>query len=98
MSRNERSTKMTLIITKMNYFFRAEVDVRPGDFLRILNDNGSPAKLDWSKTIVIDSTKLIVLNPDTLISGTTVSNAIGCLRRAVLNHRFKVMHKTDVYW
>lgn len=33
---------------------------------------------------------LIIVQPDILLSGTAISNAIGCKRRAVLNERFKV--------
>uniref|UniRef100_F6USX3 DNA replication ATP-dependent helicase/nuclease n=1 Tax=Ciona intestinalis TaxID=7719 RepID=F6USX3_CIOIN len=40
-------------------------------------------------TVIDGKTNLLVHHPDTLISGTTVSNSLGCLRRAVLSERFK---------
>ena len=67
--------------------------VKPGDFIRFLDGTGTAAELSYDEAIKVNSSKIVILNPDVLISGTTVSNAIGCLRRAVINHRFKVRLK-----
>lgn len=38
---------------------------------------------------------LLVLQPDSLISGTSISNSIRCMRRAVLGEMFKVNRFTE---
>ena len=52
---------------------------------------GSNAPVRNNETLLVNSRQnLIVVQPDILVSGTTVSNGLGCLRRAVLCERFKV--------
>jgi len=72
---------------------RAELNVEVGDKLNRLRDDAAETASDdaIAEAVVIDSKQnLIVHHPDLLVSSTTVSNALGCLRKAVLNERFKV--------
>jgi len=61
-----------------------------GDEINLILDEKSlkhkndPIEVDLKQNVV-------VAHPDLLISGTTVSNGLGCLRRAVLSERFKVV-------
>ena len=42
---------------------------------------------DW---VIDDMNGLLVVNPDMLISGTSIVSTLFCMRKAVLNERFKV--------
>ena len=42
---------------------------------------------DW---VIDDMNGLLVVNPDVLISGTSIVSTLFCMRKAVLNERFKV--------
>ena len=46
------------------------------------------ANKDW---VIDDMNGLVVVNPDLLISGTSIVSTLFCMRKAVLNERFKVM-------
>ncbi|XP_078492398.1 DNA replication ATP-dependent helicase/nuclease DNA2 [Ciona intestinalis] len=71
---------LTLVL--INY--RAESNLDSGDIINLIpNQDTEPC------TVIDGRTNLLVHHPDTLISGTTVSNSLGCLRRAVLSERFK---------
>ena len=53
------------------------------------NSNNSNNSTNIDTVIILDSDHgICVVNPDILISGTTVGGAFPCSRRAVLNDRF----------
>ena len=64
-----------------------ECRVQPGDVVNVL--------ADWSDAAcgykVDDLTGLLVVNPDSLVSGTSVVSTLFCKRKAVLNEIFKGM-------
>ncbi|KAM8924632.1 DNA replication ATP-dependent helicase/nuclease DNA2 [Pelodytes ibericus] len=62
--------------------------INPGDIIHL---EGS-CTLDNTWIISRDSGYLI-LSPDLLVSGTTIANAIRCLRRSVLSEKFRVCEK-----
>ena len=66
-----------------------ETNLEPGDTINLIidDDDTSENKVDIKVNFKQNA---VVVHPDILISGTTVSNALGCLRRAVLSERFKV--------
>ncbi|CAK8687740.1 unnamed protein product [Clavelina lepadiformis] len=66
-----------------------ELKVQQGDYVNVITNNNGTARNNQA-TIKVEMTKnLIVVHPDHLISGTTISNAFGCLRRAIISERFK---------
>ena len=69
------------------FTFRTDCTVEPGDTLNLIIDDKT--KREFVKVGLKQN--VFIAHPDILISGTTVSNALGCLRRAVLQERFKVM-------
>lgn len=70
---------------KLDGFWSQSV-VSEGDIVHILFTNLA------DEHFTIDNSKgLIVINPDFLISGTSVVSAVFCRRKAVLNERFKGM-------
>ncbi|XP_040218108.1 DNA replication ATP-dependent helicase/nuclease DNA2 [Rana temporaria] len=73
-----------LCILKDDWF---ELLVKPGDLIHL---EGDCIQNTW--TISRDSGYLI-FNPDLLISGTSIANAIRCLRRSVLSEKFKASDK-----
>uniref|UniRef100_H2ZHQ5 DNA replication ATP-dependent helicase/nuclease n=1 Tax=Ciona savignyi TaxID=51511 RepID=H2ZHQ5_CIOSA len=64
-----------------------------GDIVNLVPENTGAVK--GNCTVVDDKNNILVLHPDALISGTTVSNGLGCLRRAILNERFKIPTNAD---
>ncbi|NWH27447.1 DNA2 nuclease, partial [Grus americana] len=60
------------------------VPVVPGDIIHL---EGECSSGTW---IINDQSGYLVLYPDLLLSGTTISNSIRCMRRAVLSERFRV--------
>ncbi|NWI50656.1 DNA2 nuclease, partial [Calyptomena viridis] len=59
------------------------VPVVPGDIIHL---EGECSSGTW---LINDQSGYLVLYPDLLLSGTTVSNSIRCVRRAVLSERFR---------
>jgi DNA replication ATP-dependent helicase Dna2 len=58
--------------------------IRPGTIVNVISNQIN------SKNIVIDNTDgLLVVNPDVLISSTSLSDSFQCLRRSVLKERIK---------
>ncbi|XP_018422579.1 PREDICTED: DNA replication ATP-dependent helicase/nuclease DNA2 [Nanorana parkeri] len=64
-----------------------DLHVKPGDIIHL---EGNNTQNTW--TVDRDSGYLI-LYPDLLISGTSIANAIRCLRRSVLGEKFKASDK-----
>uniref|UniRef100_A0A8B9E3T8 DNA replication ATP-dependent helicase/nuclease n=1 Tax=Anser cygnoides TaxID=8845 RepID=A0A8B9E3T8_ANSCY len=60
------------------------VPVVPGDIVHLEGDCSSGT---W---IIDEQFGYLILYPDLLLSGTTISNSIRCVRRAVLSERFRV--------
>ncbi|NXY18888.1 DNA2 nuclease, partial [Atrichornis clamosus] len=59
------------------------VPVVPGDIVHLEGERSSDT---W---VINDQSGYLVLYPDLLLSGTTISNSIRCMRRAVLSERFR---------
>ncbi|NXK49258.1 DNA2 nuclease, partial [Chauna torquata] len=59
------------------------VPVVPGDIIHLEGDCSSGI---W---IINEQSGYLILYPDLLLSGTTISNSIRCIRRAVLSEKFK---------
>ncbi|NXS61836.1 DNA2 nuclease, partial [Brachypteracias leptosomus] len=59
------------------------VPVVPGDIIHLEGDCSSGT---W---IINDQAGYLILYPDLLLSGTTISNSIRCMRKAVLSERFR---------
>ena len=62
-----------------------DTTVRQGDVVNVLGLDET--KNEW---IVDDLNGLLIVNPDLLISGTSIVSTLFCMRKAVLNERFKV--------
>ena len=60
--------------------------IRQGDIVNVLGLDEEVNK-DW---VIDDMNGLLVVNPDVLISGTSIVSTLFCMRKAVLNERFKV--------
>ena len=69
--------------------FRTNCPVDSGDVINVILDGTAHENISDSIKINMKE-NVIIVHPDILISGTTVSNGLGCLRRAVLSERFKV--------
>ena len=63
----------------------------PGDGINLILDE-TCSELECNPVEVDMRRNVVVVHPDLLINGTTVSNGLGCLRRAVLAERFKVQN------
>ncbi|XP_077973735.1 DNA replication ATP-dependent helicase/nuclease DNA2-like [Styela clava] len=88
--KNESSKADITCELKMGW---ANTKISKDDIINMIIDDGYEAN---NHKIIIDSqSNLIVTHPDLLISGTTVSNAIGCKRRAILSERFKNTESGD---
>ncbi|XP_065527044.1 DNA replication ATP-dependent helicase/nuclease DNA2 isoform X2 [Lathamus discolor] len=59
------------------------VPVVPGDIIHL---EGECSSGTW---VIDEQSGYLVLYPDLLLSGTTISNSIRCMRRAVLSERFR---------
>ncbi|XP_057259240.1 DNA replication ATP-dependent helicase/nuclease DNA2 [Pezoporus wallicus] len=59
------------------------VPVVPGDIIHL---EGKCSSGTW---VIDEQSGYLVLYPDLLLSGTTISNSIRCMRRAVLSERFR---------
>lgn len=68
--------------------YRESVPVVPGDIVHIEGDCSSGT---W---IISEQSGYLILYPDLLLSGTTISSSIRCMRKAVLSERFRVSVKT----
>lgn len=64
--------------------YRESVPVVPGDIVHLEGDCSSGT---W---IIDEQFGYLILYPDLLLSGTTISNSIRCVRRAVLSEKFRV--------
>ncbi|KQK84105.1 hypothetical protein AAES_51951 [Amazona aestiva] len=62
---------------------RESVPVVPGDIIHL---EGECSSGTW---VINEQSGYLVLYPDLLLSGTTISNSIRCMRRAVLSERFR---------
>lgn len=72
----------------MIYLFkRISVPVQPGDIIHLEGECNSGT---W---IINADSGYLILYPDVLLSGTTVSKSIQCMRRAVLSEKFRVSKK-----
>ena len=60
-------------------------DVQVDDIVNIL----SVDEKDDGKIVIDDMNGLIVINPDLLVSGTSIVSTLFCMRKAVLSERFK---------
>lgn len=65
-------------------FYRECVPVVPGDIVHLEGDCTSGT---W---IIDEQSGYLILYPDLLLSGTTISSSIRCIRRAVLSEKFRV--------
>ena len=63
-----------------------DTSIRQGDIVNVLGLDEEVNK-DW---VIDDMNGLLVVNPDVLISGTSIVSTLFCMRKAVLNERFKV--------
>lgn len=61
--------------------FRSDTHVQPGDTVNILVDRGQSVANERNVMIVNNSSGQIVVNPDLLLSGTTIVSGVHCLRR-----------------
>lgn len=68
----------------LRLFSREATPVRMGDVVHL---EGRPDGGSW---LVDREQGFLVLLPDSLISGTSISSSIRCMRRAVLGDMFKV--------
>ena len=66
-----------------------------GDIVNLLNTNDS--QYDSDQVLVIDdsSNNLIIVNPDRLMTGTSIVSTLFCMRKAVLNEWFKGIEGTN---
>lgn len=55
--------------------------MQPGDIVNILGDRGQSVENERNVMIVNNSSGQIVVNPDLLLSGTTIVSGVHCLRR-----------------
>lgn len=62
-------------------WFRSDTHVQPGDIVNILVDRGQSVANERNVMIVNNSSGQIVVNPDLLLSGTTIVSGVHCLRR-----------------
>ncbi|XP_076435197.1 DNA replication ATP-dependent helicase/nuclease DNA2-like [Babylonia areolata] len=86
--------------------FWSDTHVEPGDIVHLLlwgqgqywgqsDDNGNDD--DEGLMIVDDHQGQIIVNPDLLLSGTTIVSGVYCLRRSVLNEKFKGIDSKNVH-
>lgn len=69
--------------------YRESVPVVPGDIVHLEGDCSSGT---W---VINEQSGYLILYPDLLLSGTTISSSIRCMRKAVLSERFRVsVHAT----
>lgn len=68
----------------LRLFSRVSTPVRRGDVVHL---EGRPDAGSW---LVDREQGFLVLLPDSLVSGTSISSSIRCMRRAVLGDMFKV--------
>ena len=57
------------------YFYRLDTHVQAGDVVNIL------AKFQDNACHITDSEGLLIVNPDALLSGTTVVSSVFCMRK-----------------
>ena len=62
-----------------------DINVMAGDCIQIIGE------IDTTDICIIDNVnRIVIVNPDHLVSATTIADSFGCLRRAVLQDRVKV--------
>ncbi|XP_078269252.1 DNA replication ATP-dependent helicase/nuclease DNA2 [Rhinoraja longicauda] len=66
-------------------------EVKAGDMIHLEGEKHADT---W---IINRDTGYMIVNPDHLISGTSVVNSIRCMRRAVLNERFKACERGTIH-
>ena len=69
--------------------------VEKGDIVNILNTNDGQYNLDQVLVIDDSSNNLIIVNPDRLMTGTSIVSTLFCMRKAVLNEWFKGIEGTN---
>ncbi|XP_064619573.1 DNA replication ATP-dependent helicase/nuclease DNA2-like [Lineus longissimus] len=72
--------------------FWADTHVKAGDVINVLSHFDASGI-----SYVSDKQGLLVVNPDYLVSGTTVVGSVYCMRRSVLNAKFKGMDGRNVH-
>ncbi|XP_012939097.1 DNA replication ATP-dependent helicase/nuclease DNA2 isoform X2 [Aplysia californica] len=65
--------------------FWADTVVKEGDIVNIIGERSG------AEYVISDKSGLIVINPDLLLSGTLVVSSVFCLRKSVLNEKYKGM-------
>ncbi len=73
----------------MYMYYRSQTDIRPGDLIHLIGDIFDPlvsiSDISYNNNNVIiseDNNSAIIINPDNLISGTSIAGAgISCTRR-----------------
>ena len=60
---------------------RLETQVDVGNVVHLLSDNGGPHPCTDFDIVVSDDSGHIVVNPDLLLSGTTILSGVNCPRR-----------------
>lgn len=71
--------------------FRTSVPVQPGDIVHLEGECNSGT---W---IIDASVGYLILYPDLLLSGTTISNSIRCMRKTILSEKFRVSEKNIAF-
>ncbi|KAK7088075.1 hypothetical protein V1264_022042 [Littorina saxatilis] len=77
----------------------SDTHIAAGDIVHFLPREGhTPVLHDSDDDIVIDDDGgHMVVNPDLLLSGTTIVSGVYCLRRSVLNEKFKGVDSKNVH-
>nr|XP_014340487.1 PREDICTED: DNA replication ATP-dependent helicase/nuclease DNA2 isoform X2 [Latimeria chalumnae] len=91
---SEGNAETRLVITASKSSETPEQCILKDDWNSVLVKSGDIIHLEGEcnlDTWLINSNSgYLILNPDLLISGTSIANSIRCMRRAVLSERFKV--------
>ncbi|KAK7487914.1 hypothetical protein BaRGS_00020815 [Batillaria attramentaria] len=79
--------------------FWADTHVQEGDVVHVLSDSNQsgPNTTQNGVLVVSDTQGQIVVNPDLLLSGTVIVSGVYCLRRSVLNEKFKGIDGKNVH-
>ncbi|CAE1265881.1 DNA2 [Acanthosepion pharaonis] len=79
--------------TCMLYGFWCDSHVVPGDVVNVLGVSPDSSGVYH----ITNQEGLLVINPDTLVSGTSIVSTLFCMRKAILNERFKGIDKGNVH-
>lgn len=75
------------------YGFWCDSHVVPGDVVNVLGVSPDSSGVYH----ITNQEGLLVINPDTLVSGTSIVSTLFCMRKAILNERFKGIDKGNVH-